>query len=101
MKDLAGCEIRKLKFDPSKTEVLFKSSEEAFAAVGTLKESYADCAVDTSNVSKQDYKNVYGDYKGDNAIKITILCHAGGVDLSAFAPERIGKKEKKMSLLTL
>ena len=78
-------------------EILFKSPEEALSASGTLKQSYADCVVDTSNVSAKVYKNIYSEYMGERAIRITVLSHAGIVDLSAFAPERGNRSIMKLT----
>lgn len=79
------------KADGTTIEKPYKSPEEALSAVGTLQKNYDNCVVDTSNVSASTYTNVYSDYMGDRAIKITLLSHFGSADLSAFAPERGGK----------
>ena len=52
----------------------------------------AGCVVDTSNVKANQYNNIHGDYIGTKALDITILCHSGIADLSAFAPERSRKQ---------
>lgn len=81
-----------------KKELLFKSPEEAFASVDSLKHEarYRDCVIDTSNVATSTYKNIYSEYMSEKAIPITILCHYGLADLSAFAPERGNRSVLKM-----
>lgn len=84
------------KADGTTVNKAYKSPEEALNAVGTLQKTYDNCVVDTSNVSASIYTNVYSDYMGERAIKITLLSHFGSADLSAFAPERGGKSILKL-----
>ena len=78
-------------------ELHYKSYSDAINAIGTVKQTYADCLIDTSNLRSENYKNIYSDYMGERAIDITILCHSGIADLSAFATERNNRSILKMT----
>lgn len=79
------------------TQEHYNSPEEGLNAIGTLKQTYPDSLIDTSNLSAEKYKNIYSDYMGERAIDITILCHSGIADLSAFAHERNNSNILKMT----
>lgn len=68
----------------------------ADASFGNLR----NCIVDTSNVKADQYKNIHGDYMDAKTLDLTILCHSGIADLSAFAAER-GNKQVLTSVTSI